>query len=202
MRHETEGVTESLLNNAKNEFLEYGFHNASLRRIASKSGVSTNSIYSRFHDKTGLFGAVVKEAADGLMEIYLKSVNEAKETVDVEQAMQIGGDGTDIVLKYIYRYKDEFKLIFCCSAGTEYESFFDKLAAIEENYYKQFAKQYSNGEHSVDDFFIHVYCRTGWQYVYEIVSHDKSYDEAYKYMQDVMKFNYAGWRAVLDIRDD
>ena len=202
MRHETEGVTESLLNNAKNEFLEYGFHNASLRRIASKSGVSTNSIYSRFKDKTGLFNAIVKEVADGLMEIYLKSVNEAKETVDVEQAMQIGGDGTDIVLKYIYRYKDEFKLIFCCSAGTEYESFFDKLAAIEENYYKQFAKQYSNGEHSVDDFFIHVYCTTGWQYVYEIVSHDKSYEEAKEYMDNVRTFNYAGWRAVLDIRDD
>ena len=80
MRHETAGVTEILLDNAKNEFLEYGFHEASLRRIATKSGVSTNSIYSRFHDKTGLFSAIVKEAADGLMEIYLSSVNEAKET--------------------------------------------------------------------------------------------------------------------------
>ena len=36
MRHETAGVTEILLDNAKNEFLEYGFHEASLRRIATK----------------------------------------------------------------------------------------------------------------------------------------------------------------------
>lgn len=110
MRHEAAGVTEILLDSAKNEFLEYGFHDASLRRVAAKSGVSTNSIYTRFHDKTGLFGAVVKEAADGLMEIYLNSISEAKETFDVKQAMQIGGEGTDIVLKYIYKYKDEFKL--------------------------------------------------------------------------------------------
>ena len=66
----------------------------------------------------------MKEAADGLMEIYLNSISEAKETFDVKQAMQIGGEGTDIVLKYIYKYKDEFKLIFCCSVGTEYEKLF------------------------------------------------------------------------------
>ena len=202
MRHETAGVTEILLESAKKEFLEYGFYEASLRRIATKSEVSTNSIYTRFHDKTGLFNAVVKEAADGLMEIYLKSVNEARKTLDVEQAMQIGGEGTDIVLKHIYKYKDEFKLIFCCSVGTEYEDYFDKLAAIEESYYKQFAKQFSNGKHSIDDFFIHVYCRTGWQYVYEIVSHDKSYEETKSYMDNVRVFNIAGWKAVLGITDD
>lgn len=202
MRHEAAGVTEILLDSAKNEFLEYGFHDASLRRVAAKSGVSTNSIYTRFHDKTGLFGAVVKEAADGLMEIYLNSISEAKETFDVKQAMQIGGEGTDIVLKYIYKYKDGFKLIFCCSVGTEYENYFDKLAAIEENYYRQFAKQFSDGKHSVDDFFIHVYCTTGWQYVYEIVSHDKSYEEAKEYMDNVRTFNYAGWKAVLGITEE
>lgn len=46
MRHETAGVTEILLESAKKEFLEYGFYEASLRRIATKSEVSTNSIYT------------------------------------------------------------------------------------------------------------------------------------------------------------
>lgn len=40
--------------NATEEFLEYGFTKASLRRIAGSSGVSTNSIYTRFKDKEGL----------------------------------------------------------------------------------------------------------------------------------------------------
>ena len=48
MRQETEGVTEALLESAKKEFLEYGFNKASLRRISANSGVSTNSIYTRF----------------------------------------------------------------------------------------------------------------------------------------------------------
>lgn len=51
MRQETQGVTETLIKNATEEFLEYGFTKASLRRIAGSSGVSTNSIYTRFKDK-------------------------------------------------------------------------------------------------------------------------------------------------------
>lgn len=66
MRQETEGVTEALLESAKKEFLKYGFRDASLRRISANSGVSTNSIYTRFKDKAGLFSAVVKMRQKGL----------------------------------------------------------------------------------------------------------------------------------------
>ena len=72
MRKESAGVTEALLKSAQLEFLTHGFHDASLRRISADSGVSTNSIYTRFGDKAGLFEALVKPAADGLMEIYMQ----------------------------------------------------------------------------------------------------------------------------------
>ena len=74
------GVTETLIESAKKEFLEHGFQNSNLRRISSESGVSTGSIYTRFGDKAGLFSAVVKPAADGLMELYLESITAARES--------------------------------------------------------------------------------------------------------------------------
>lgn len=193
MRRETAGVTESLLDNAKKEFLEYGFHDASLRRISAVSGVSTNSIYTRFGDKAGLFEAIVKDAADGLMNIYLEGIGKVADAPDMEYVIT---EGTELVIEYIYQHKSEFELIFCKSAGTEYETYFDRLAAIEETYYKAFARQFSNANHKVDDFFIHVHCRTGWQYVYELITHGKTYEEAKKYMEDVRIFNFAGWKAI------
>ena len=144
MRRETAGVTESLLQAAKEEFLTYGFHDASMRRISAACGVSTNSIYTRFGDKSGLFTAIVQEAADGLMEMYMQSIQKATECPDMDHAIEEGNEGTDQVLAYIYRYKEEFQLLFCHSVGTEYEDYFDKLAAIEEQYYNIFAKQYAN----------------------------------------------------------
>ena len=120
MRKESEGVTENLLVSARKEFLQYGFHDASLRRISADSGVSTNSIYTRFGDKDGLFTAIVKKAADELMAIYSDSIKKAGEATDISRAEDAGDEGTDLVLEYIYRHPEEFKLIFCCYiAGTD-----------------------------------------------------------------------------------
>ena len=86
MRKETEGVTEILIESARNEFLEVGFHDASLRRISAASGVSTNSIYTRFGDKKGLFTAIVKEPAEELMRIYLASIEKATHSQNMDAA--------------------------------------------------------------------------------------------------------------------
>lgn len=173
MRTETAGVTETLIESAKKEFLEHGFQNANLRRISSESGVSTGSIYTRFGDKAGLFSAVVKPAADGLMELYLESITAARESGDPAEATSQGNE------------------------GTEYERYFDELAEIEEKYYREFVKQFSRRENMVSDFFIHVICRTGWSYIYEVVSHDLSYDEAQIFMKSIREFCFAGWGKVL-----
>ena len=188
MRQETVGVTENLLKSATEEFLEKGFMKASLRNISAKSGVSTNSIYTRFKDKEGLFSAIVKETADGLMNIYLESIQKA-----------IYSPGTDFVLDYIYQHFIEFKLIFCCSTGSQYEHFLDELGKIEESYYQELVDKYGKEDFTVDPFFIHVFCRAGWQTMYELVAHDCSYKEAQSFMNSTKLFNVAGWKAVMGI---
>ena len=197
MRQESAGVTEALLESAKAEFLKYGFHNANLRRISADSGVSTNSVYTRFGDKSGLFTAVVKPAADGLMKIYVDSISGAADCKNAAAATGMGDEGTELVLRYIYDNLDAFKLIFCHSAGTEYEHYFDKLAETEEKFYKEFVTQFSVQGHRVSDFFIHVVCRTGWQYIYEVVSHDIPYEEAQEFMKSIREYSFAGWGRVL-----
>lgn len=198
MRQETAGVTEALLDSAKKEFLKYGFHDASLRRISADSGVSTNSIYTRFKDKSGLFSAVVEPVADGLMNMYIKFIGAAADSGNTDKAEAFGEQGTEQVLKYIYDNFDIFQLIFCCSAGTEYENYFDGLVAIEEKYYRIFVDQYSRADDQVSDFFIHVMCSAGWRYIYEIVTHKLEYKDAVELMAHIQTFNQAGWRSVIE----
>ena len=69
-----EGVSERILSCAKEGFLEKGYADASLRTIAAKAETTTGSIYSRFRDKEGLFGALVEPAAGGRT---LKILNES-----------------------------------------------------------------------------------------------------------------------------
>ena len=163
MRQEIVGVTENLLKSAIEEFLEKGFIKASLRNISAKSGVSTNSIYIRFKDKEGLFSTIVKETADGLMVIYLESIQKATYSLDLNQVNYEGEEETNFVLDYIYQHFTEFKLIFCCSTSSQYEYFLDELVKIEESYYQELVDIYGKEGFTVDLFFIHVFCWAGWQ---------------------------------------
>ena len=55
MAKRVEGVTERLLECAKEEFLKNGYENASLRVIAEKAGSSKGAIYIRYPDKESLY---------------------------------------------------------------------------------------------------------------------------------------------------
>ena len=63
------GVTEKLMECAKEEFLANGYENASLRIIAEKAGSSKGAIYIRYPDKESLYRSLVQPAADGFCEL-------------------------------------------------------------------------------------------------------------------------------------
>ena len=61
---------EKILYYAKQEFMQKGFDDASMRTIAEKAGFTTGMLYSRFADKNELFSALVKEGADKLYSYF------------------------------------------------------------------------------------------------------------------------------------
>ena len=60
MASRIEGFDEKILSCAKEEFLEKGYTDASIRTIAQNAGVSTSTIYTRYSDKEGLFRFLVE----------------------------------------------------------------------------------------------------------------------------------------------
>jgi len=64
------GVSERLLECARDEFLDKGFQSASIRDIAKKANTSARAVYTRFPNKEGLFDAIVLPISDGLVELY------------------------------------------------------------------------------------------------------------------------------------
>ena len=70
MRQESAGVTEALLDSARQEFMEHGFHGASLRRISADSGVSTKFyLYAFWRQGRGICGCCWTSGrwADGVL---------------------------------------------------------------------------------------------------------------------------------------
>ena len=132
-----EGVSERILVCAREEFLEKGYSEASLRTIAAKADTTTGSIYSRFGDKEGLFCAIVEPAAEGLTQIFLKTqeafhAREAEEQPKVMEDYVVGG--MDEMLDYVYDRFDDFRLLLDASYGTKYQDFVEHLVDIETEY--------------------------------------------------------------------
>lgn len=137
MAKQIEGVSERILNCAKEEFLDKGYTDASLRVIAAAAETSTNSIYVRFKDKEGLFSAIVEPVLNEMIERFLK----IQETFyHMDQASQrahmaeYADGGTMELVQYMYEHLDEFRLLLDASYGTRFHNFVDELVRIEVDY--------------------------------------------------------------------
>ena len=64
------GHHEQIIAAARDEFMTYGFADASMRRIASAAGMSAAGLYKHFPSKEEMFAALVEPACQGLMALY------------------------------------------------------------------------------------------------------------------------------------
>ncbi len=61
---------EKIIEAAVKEFMEYGFENASMRRIASEVGVTVGALYRHFPNKEEMFAALVEPTIHDLIAKY------------------------------------------------------------------------------------------------------------------------------------
>jgi AcrR family transcriptional regulator len=194
-----EGVYERLLECAKQEFLENGYKDASLRTIAVNAGTSTNSIYVRFRDKEGLFEALVEPAVTGVLQLF----SEIQETfhrfepeVQKERVNEYSFREMDHFLDYVYENLDEFRLLLDASHGTKFQNFVDELTQIEVEYtykYMEVAGYKVAGDMEVTQDFLHIVTTAYFEGVFEVVRHRMSRETAGKYVCMLEKYHAAGF---------
>ena len=198
-----EGVSEKILACAKEEFLEKGYSEASLRTIAAKADTTTGSIYSRFRDKEGLFGVIVEHAAEGLTRIFLKTQEEFHAVEPERQPKEMDDyviSGMDEMLDYIYDNFTAFQLLLEASYGTKFQNFVEQLAEVEAEYTYKFMEviHFQNEDgNEVTEEFIHIMTRALFDSMFEVVRHKMEKETARKYIHMLEKFNYAGWNTIL-----
>lgn len=203
MAKQIEGVYERIMECAKNEFLEKGYTEASLRTIASEAGTSTNSIYVRFQDKEGLFGAIVEPVSEEFMSRCLK-IQETFHGFDSEtQRREVGQYSSDAMLgmvDYMYDHFDEFRLLLDASYGTRFHDFVDRLVAMEEEYTWKWIEATGTrleptGELTTE--FYHMMVTAYFEGIFEVVRHEMSREDAKKYVAMMGKYHHGGFLTII-----
>ena len=190
-----------ILECAGKEFMEYGFQNANMRRIAESAKVTTGAMYNHFANKAVLFDALVKAPAEEMLSQFRCLHLKAKDLPDLTSThmRETAYAGTDWMLLYIYENIEAFRLIFCRSEGTRWSTYLEELIAIEEQAYRIYCDLLGNQGQRIEDIFLHINAASGFQYLVEVVSHDLPYEQAVAVMDSAKRFGMAGWQELLGL---
>ena len=204
MAKQIEGVYDRVLECAKKEFLEKGYKDASLRTIAKEADTSTGSIYTRFKDKDGLFGAVVEPVVSQVEGIVNDIENEfssrdAKTQADTmtDYSMESHAE----IIDYIYDNKEIFRLLLSKAHGSSYEHFIDRLVELEENSTIDFLKTMGCGsilEKPVSREFIHILSTSYCYGMFEPLLHDMTRERAHEFDMMFTKYHIAGFTSIVE----
>lgn len=202
MAKQIEGVYERVLECAREEFLEKGFKDASLRVIAANAGTSTGSIYTRFKDKEGLFQAIVEPVVEEMQRRFFalqENFHQFDPGKQQEAMAEYSSQGQDWMLDYIYEHFQEFRLLMDASYGTKYQNFVAELTRVEVEYTFKYMEAIGcesilSGE--VTEKFLHIITTSYFESLLEIVRHDMDKEEARRYSKMLQRYNMAGFDTI------
>lgn len=187
---------------AKQEFLELGYVDASMRNISAKAGLTTGSLYNRFKDKAELFEYIVGGAVNGVFERF-ESFNEAYSISENANLVSDDDKYLNSAMKFIidtmFENYDSFDLIINKGIGSPYENFMDKLigVATENTVNYIYASKPGVKNPTIVQDVTHLLNVALFDAISEIFRKHYTKDQADYYMRSIYFFYNAGWQALL-----
>ena len=190
---------EKLLLAARQEFLEKGYRNASLRSICKESGVTTGALYFFFQDKNDLFRELVEAPLQMLIGVMQEHFNDEMQDILVQKNVE-GNSEEDLsqakaVLEIIYNHFESFDLLLMKSEGSAYEKIVDQFISVAEKHYRTMADIMSEIKkcNRVDDYMIHWIAHLQVSAFAQLIEHRVPRQEAMRQMENMTKFMQNGW---------
>ena len=186
-----------IIKSAKEEFLQKGFKDASLRNIAKASNVTTGAIYGYFKDKDELFVKLVIEFVDGLynlienIKIHDKKILLNK-NIDVKSMINHSKESHKKYVEYLYKDIELSKLVLFCSTGSSIENCIDDIMRKTQKDNLKIIKELKKST-DIDEFTIYLLVEFYFNSITKFIKYDIPYKQALKQMEYINTFFFGGW---------
>ena len=184
---------------AKREFLEYGFADASMRRIAKAAGLTASALYKHFSGKEEMFASLVEPVVSEFLEQY--RTREANDFAAIEcpdpKKLLVDSTETQEIMAFIYDHLDAFRLLVSRSQGTKYERFVHEVAEMEERTTLRYMRKLIEkgiSVREVDRKEFHLLVTTNIEAIFQAVTHNFTRKEALHYAKTLDGFYLRGWK--------
>ena len=189
---------ERIIVAAKAEFLEYGFENASMRRIAANADITVSGLYKHFPSKEEMFAHLVQPVLDSFYTLYHQKEQEEQNAIEeIGAAAAFLNEDAVYAMGFIYDNFDEFKLLVCRSQGTRYEDYAHTLAEMEEESSLKYIEALRTRGDCVPEFDrreFHLLVSSNVEAVLQPIRHDFSREDAMHYAKTINEFFSRGWK--------
>ena len=189
----------------KEEFLEKGYEEASIRSIGARAGMTSAGLYRHYADKEAMFNSMVEPLIESIKEWTRKHTNKKYALLEcnVPDNELFGENFVDMVKEVILPRRDEFILLISRSAGTKYENFIHDY--VEDNQ-KEFLeairylkrKGYQTAELGEEE--LHMLLSAYLTACFEPIIHDYEDSKVIKYLNTVQEFFMPGWLKIMGIK--
>jgi AcrR family transcriptional regulator len=193
---------------ARAEFSEYGYDNASMRRIGARCDLTAAALYRHFKSKEAMFEALVEPAVTDMkkwLEAHVAaSEEEVRKAADckggADTEMMWNSTEVDMMRELIYPRMDEFSMIINKAKGSKYEDFLNELVTDHQERLMPHLRMLREAGYKVKDIsegelhmLITAYCSA----LFEPVAHGYSLENALKYLSTVEEFFMPGWKNLM-----
>lgn len=190
---------EKIIRAAMDEFSEFGYDKASMRRIGQRCGLTAAALYRHFDSKEAMFEALVEPAVTD-MKKWLEAHAAADIKGGADPEMMWNSVEVDMMRELIYPRMDEFSMIINKAKGSKYEDFLNELVADHQARLMPHLRMLRDAGYKVRDIsedelhmLITAYCSA----LFEPVAHGYSLENALKYLSTVEEFFMPGWKNLM-----
>ena len=190
---------ERILQAAEKEFLEKGYTRAMLRDISKKAGVTTGALYGYFKSKEDLFGALVGQEYQWMLDRYdmiLEEFHSLPPEKQVADMHDYSARGMRQMSEYMYDHRDAFKLILCKSEGTHYHHLVEEMAARNVQATKDFSQTNQNVGVTfppVNPTLEKMLTYSMFSNFFEMIRQDLPREQVDEYISQLLDFFTGGW---------
>ena len=188
-QNDRENSKELIIRAGKQEFLKYGYKDASLRNICKQAGVTTGAFYFQFENKEQLLDEILRPV------ITYFSAMVQKSTMEEFEGESSSADGDEQMLEMLWNYKEECQILLEGTAGTAYEKVFEELQeGLRQGFLLFFGKY---GISDVDEKLLDVIVRMRVESYLTIIRKEYTLEETKKLARRIGVYCDAGFEALV-----
>jgi AcrR family transcriptional regulator len=189
----------------KEEFLEKGFEDASIRSIGARAGMTSAGLYRHYADKEAMFNAMVEPLIDSIKSWTARHTDKKHSLVDDGVPNEELFDETfvDMIKEVILPRRDEFILLMSRSNGTKYENFIhDYVEGNQKEFLDaiKYLKEKGYPAIELSEEELHMLLSAYLTACFEPIIHDYDDVKVEKYLNTVQEFFMPGWLKIMGVK--